>query len=122
MGNGLLNDFCGAVQSRMKRAGFDWLTLITTLLPVVIEIITNCFNKPSDLQSFAEGKRTPLQLAGLRLRCRRVVQEQGIRGVFRVAAATEALQEAVLAELDAKAATAAGPGIWQEAMDEAASV
>ncbi len=121
MKNGLLNDFCGAVQGRVRKAGFEWLTLITTLLPVVIELIQTCFNKPSDLQAFAEGKRSPLQLAGLRLRCRRVVQEEGVRGVFRVAAAAAALQDAVLAELDAQAATAAGT-VWQDAIDEAASV
>lgn len=118
---GLLHDFCGAVQGRMKRAGFDWLTLITTLLPVVIEMIQACFNKASDLESFAAGKRSPLQLAGLRLRCRRVVQEQGVRGVFRVAAAADALRDAVLEELDARASSAAG-GIWQQAIDEASSV
>ncbi len=118
----MLQDFCGAVQGRMKRAGFDWLTLITTLLPVVIELIQSCFKSAADLESFAGGKRSPLQLAGLRLRCRRVVQEQGVRGVFRVAAAAEALQSAVLAELDARASTAAGPTVWQEAIDEACSI
>ena len=119
---GLLGSFCEGVQGRMKRQGFDWLTLITTLLPVVIEMISNCFNKADDLADFASGKRSPLQLAGLRMRCRRVVQEQGVRGVFRVAAATRALQEAVLEELDARASSAAGPGLWQEAIDEASSV
>lgn len=118
----LLQDFCGAVQVRMKRAGFDWLTLVTTLLPVVLELIQSCFNSAADLEAFASGRRTPLQLAGLRLRCRRVVQEQGVRGIFRVAAATDALQTAVLAELDDRAVTAAGPSIWQEAIDEASSV
>lgn len=118
----LLQDFCGNVQNRMKREGFDWLTLISTLLPTVLELIRNCFNKPSDLEAFARGKRTKLQLAGLRMRCRRVVQEQGVRGTFRVAAATKALETAVLEELDSRAATAAGPTIWQEALDEACSV
>lgn len=119
---GVLHDFCGSVQYRMSKAGFEWLTIVSTLLPAIIEMIQQCFNKPADLQSFAEGRRSMLQLAGLRLRCRRVVQEQGIRGVFRVSAAAEALQAAVLAELDDRATKAAGPDVWQAAIDEAASV
>ena len=118
----MLQDFCAGVQNRMRKVGFDWTTLISTFLPVLIEMIQNCFNKASDLQSFAEGQRRPLQLAGLKNRCRRVVQEQGVRGVFRVAAAANALQDAVLAELDEAASREASPSIYQDALDEAASV
>lgn len=122
MKDGLLSDFCGAVQGRMKRFGFDWSQLIVALLPVVIEMISTCFNKSSDLEAFAKGKRGPLQLAGLRNKCRRVVQEQGVRGVFRVSAAASDLQEAILDELSERANMAAGPDLWQQAFDEAASV
>ena len=118
----MLQEFCQGVQSRAKRAGFDWSTLIVTLLPVVVEMISNCFNKASELEAFARGKRSPLQLAGLRNKCRRIVQEQGVRGVFRVSAAASDLQEAILAELSERANMAAGPDLWQQAFDEAASV
>ena len=92
----VLKDFCGGVQSRMQAVGFDWPTLIETMLPVVIEMISNCFNKASDLEAFAKGKRGPLQLAGLRNKCRRIVQEQGVRGVWRVSSAASDLQAAIL--------------------------
>lgn len=115
----MLEQFCQGVQTRMKRQGSVWVTLITTMLPVLIEAIQNCFNKPSDLQAFAEGKRGPLQMAGLRNRCRRIVQEQGVRGVFQVRTAAADLQAAVLEELEETAAKAAGSEIWQDAFDEA---
>lgn len=118
----MLEVFCQGVKTRMDRAGFSWSTLVVTLLPVVIDVIQNCFNKPSDLQAFAEGRRGPLQMAGLRNRCRRIVQEQGVRGWVRVSNAAADLQEAIIDELNqvaANAATASGPGIWQDAFDEA---
>lgn len=118
----MLRQFCENVQNRMKSLGFDWTTLISTLLPVVIEMLKNCFNKASDLEAFAMGDRSSMQLAGLRIKCRRVVQEQGVRGVFRVYVAARDLQEAVLKEIDEQAAKAAGPDIYQLALDEAASV
>jgi hypothetical protein len=119
---GLLNDFCGAVQGRMRKFGFDWSQLIVVLLPVVVEMISTCFNKASDLEAFATGKRGPLQMAGLRIKCRRVVQEQGVRGIFRVSAAASDLQRAILDELEDRAGKASGPDLWQAAIDEAASV
>lgn len=122
MGRNLLSDFCGSVQARMQRFGFDWSTLLVTLLPVVIEMISNCFNKSSDLAAFASGQRSPLQLAGLRRKCKEVVKEQGVRGIFRVSAAASDLQDAILAELAERANMAAGPNLWQQAMDEALSV
>jgi hypothetical protein len=121
MKDGLLSDFCGSVQGRMKRYGFDWTTLIDSLLPMLIEALQNCFNKSSDLEAFAAGKRGPLQMAGLRNRCRRIVQEQGVRGVFRVGPAASDLQQAIMAELDDRAGKASGD-VWQQALDEAASV
>ena len=117
----MLKDFCENVQGRMKKFGFDWTTLFVTLLPVVIEMISNCFTKPADFEAFACGKRSPLQLAGLRYKCRRVVQEQGVRGIFRVSAAASDLQQAILEELTELSGKAAGD-IWQQAMDEASSV
>lgn len=117
----LLQSFCQGVKARMARAGFDWSTLIATLLPVVVELLESCFNNAAELESFAKGKRSQLQLAGLRLKCRRVVKEQGVSGMFRVAGAAAELQAAVLSELDDQATKAAG-NIWQEALDEAASV
>ena len=115
----MLEEFCSGVQARMKRAGFDFVTLIPVLLPVVIQLIQSCFNKPADLQAFAQGRRGPLQMARLRSACRQVVQEQGIRGVWRVSAAASDLQAAVVAELDEQAAKAAGPGVYEEAIEEA---
>ena len=117
----LLEDFCGAVQERTRRYGFDWSQLIVALLPVVIEMISTCFQGPTELAEFAAGKRRPLQVAGLRNKCRRVVQEQGIRGPFRVSAAASDLQEAILAELSDRAGKASGD-VWQDAFDEALSV
>jgi hypothetical protein len=119
----VLNQFCEGVQTRMKKAGFDWTTLISTFLPVLLEMLTNCFPSAADLEKFASGKRGPLQLAGLRNKCRRVVQEQGVRGIFRISAAASDLQQAVLQELDEFAAKAAGAdNIYRQALDEAASV
>ncbi len=117
----VLKDFCGNVQGRMRAAGFDWTTLIETMLPVVIEMISGCFDKASDLESFARGKRSPLQMAGLRNKCRRIVQEQGVRGIWRVSSAASDLQTAILAELDAQAGKASGT-VYQDALDEAMSV
>jgi hypothetical protein len=106
----------------MVKVGFDWTSLIVTLLPVVIEMISTCFNKSSDLQAFAEGNRNPLQMAGLRNKCRRVVQEHGVRGPFRIAAAAKSLQQAILQEVDAQAQLAAGPDVYEAAFQEALSV
>lgn len=117
----VLKGFCEGVQGRMKRAGFDWQTLIDTFLPIVIEMVSNCFDKASDLQAFVEGKRGFLQMAGLKNKCRRCVQEQGVRGVFSVNRAANALQDAVLAELDEQAVKASG-SVYQDAINEAASV
>jgi hypothetical protein len=115
----MLTEFCGAVQ---KRLGSGWSDLLTLLLPAVLEMLQNCFPQAADLQRFAEGERRPLQLAGLHQRCRRVAQENGVRGPFRLRDAANQLQAAVLAELDATAQRAAGPGIYQDAIDEAMSV
>jgi len=125
---GLLSDFCGAVQGRMKRYGFDISTLLDTLLPMLVEMLEGCFDKSSDLESFASGKRTPKQMVGLRLRCRATVVElkdangrQAIRGIGRIASATSDLQKAILDELEDRAGKATGPDIWQQALDEAAA-
>lgn len=120
----MLQDFCQSVQSRARKAGFDWSTLIVTLLPVVVEMISNCFNKSSDLQAFCEGKRDPLQRAGLRNKCRRVVQEQGVKGVFRVAAAANVLERAILDEIDQRVSVAGNMAgdMYQAVLDEAMSV
>jgi len=120
----MLQDFCQSVQSRVLKVGFDWSTLIVTLLPVVIEMVSNCFNKAADLQAFCEGKRGPLQMAGLRNKCRRVVQEQGVKGVFRVAAAASALERAILDEIDQRVSVAGNMSgdMYQSVIDEAASV
>lgn len=120
----MLEDFATAVDARMKRYGFDWSTLIVTFLPVVVEMITNCFNKSSDLQAFAEGKRDRLRMAGLRKRCREVVQEEGVRGPLRIAAAAAKLEAAILEELDERAAIAGGTttDLYDQAFAEACSV
>ena len=115
----MLETFGSGVQALMKRAGFDFVTLIPVLLPVVVQLIQGCFNKPADLQAFTEGRRGPLQMARLRSACRQVIQEQGIRGVWRVSAAASDLHAAVIAELDEQAAKAAGPGVYEEAIEEA---
>lgn len=117
----LLQSFCQGVKVRMARAGLDWSTLIATLLPVVVELLESCFNSAGELESFAKGQRSPLQLAGLRLKCRRVVKEQGVSGILRIHYAAGDLQDAIIAELDDQAAKAAG-NVWQEALDEAALV
>ncbi len=114
----MLTEFCGGVQKRM---GSGWSDLITTLLPMVMEMLQSCMNKPADLQRFAEGDRGRLQLAGLGLRCRRVARQNGVR-FGRVDAEADKLRDAVLAELDATAQRAAGPGVYQDAIDEAMSV
>lgn len=116
--NSLLGDFCGGVQKRM---GIGWDTILTTLLPVIIEMLNGCFNKPAELQAFAEGHRTPLQMAGLRIKCRRVAQENGVRGPLRIYVAGESLKEAILAELSDRAGKASGD-VYAQAIAEAGSV
>lgn len=120
----MLQEFCQSVQTRVRKVGFDWTTLISALLPVVIEMIANCFNKSADLQAFCEGKRGPLQMAGLRNKCRRVVQEQGVRGVLRVSVAAGALERAILDEIDQRVSVAgnAAGDLYQAVIDEAMSV
>jgi hypothetical protein len=116
----MLNEFCAGVQRRM---GSTWTDLLTTFLPVVLEMIQSCFNSSQELADFAEGKRSNLQLAGLRNKCRRVVRERGVRGIWQVAKATDALYDATLAELDATANRAMGtPDVYEQAFNEAMSV
>jgi hypothetical protein len=116
----MLADFCGGVQ---RRLGAGWADLIVLLLPVVLEMIQQCFNSSQELADFAEGKRSNLQLAGLRNKCRRVVRERGIRGIWQVAKATDALYDATLAELDATASRPTGtPDMYEQAFNEALSV
>jgi hypothetical protein len=106
-----------------ERAG--WIeVLIPVLLPVVVDLINRCFENKSELQAFASGKRTALQLAGLRLRCNQAVRQAGVSGVLRVQRAGSDLQQAILAELDSQATklTDGDFDVWQQAFDEAASV
>lgn len=117
----LLQGFCEGVKKRLARVGIDWTTLITTLMPVVIELLESCFNSAAELESFAKGRRSWLQMAGLRVKCRRVVQENGVQGIFRVHKAAGELETAILAELDEQASKASGD-VWQQALDEASSV
>jgi hypothetical protein len=64
-----------------ERAG--WIeVLIPVLLPVVIDLINKCFENKSELQEFASGQRSGLQLAGLRLRCNQAVRQAGVSGVL----------------------------------------
>lgn len=119
---GVLQAFCAGVAERQKRFGFDWSQLIVTLLPVVVEMITTCFESAADLQSFAEGKRPLLRLAGLRIRCNQAARQLDVVGPMRVQRAGKALVEDILAELDDQAAKAAGPDVYQLALAEAASV
>jgi hypothetical protein len=115
----MLNEFCAGVQRRM---GSTWTDLLTTFLPVVLEMIQSCFNNAAELRAFAEGKRSNLQLAGLRNKCRRVVRERGVRGIWQVAKMTDALYDATLAELDATSQRATGPDVYEAAFAEALSV
>ena len=115
----MLAEFCSGVQRRM---GNTWIDLITTFLPVILEMLQSCFNNSAELRAFAEGKRSNLQLAGLRNKCRRVVRERGVRGVWQVARAADALYDATLAELDATAQRATGPDMYDQAFNEAMSV
>ncbi len=106
-----------------ERAG--WIeVLIPVLLPLVVDLINRCFDSKSDLQAFASGKRSALQLAGLRLRCNQAVRQAGVSGLLRVQRAGSELQQAILAELDSQAARLSDGGVdvWQQAFDEAASV
>jgi hypothetical protein len=127
---GVLEQFTSAVakataakRPTSERAG--WIeVLIPVLLPVVIDLINKCFENKSELQAFAFGQRSALQLAGLRLRCNQTVRQAGVSGILRVQRAASDLQQTILAELDQRASTLAEGEIdvWQQAFEEAASV
>ena len=119
----VLETFAGAVAARTQKAG--WIEVVLpVVLPAVVELITKCFDKSSELQAFAEGERSALQLAGLRIRCNRAAREAGIDGFRRVQKAGTALMQAVLDELDDRAEILAGSesSAYAEAMAEALAV
>ena len=81
------------------RYGFDWVTIIAIILPIIID----CFQGPDELEQAAKGL-TPLQRIGLRQRVRREVgrMDLGLR-VFQRAAAARDAADAIEAELTATA-------------------
>lgn len=123
----LLQNFANAVAKRVPQAArFGTIEdLIVVLLPVIVELIGKCFDTPADLRSFAEGKRSALQLVGLRIRCNQAARETGLKGALRVSRAGAALADAVLAELSDQSQSAAATGptdIYTTAFEEAAAV
>lgn len=122
--SGVLEAYAGAVAARAQKVG--WIELVLpAVLPAVVELITKCFDKPSELKAFAEGDRSALQLVGLRIRCNRAVREAGIDGFRRVQKAGTALMAAMLDELDNRAELLAdgdAGNVYAQAMAEAFSV
>ena len=115
----VLETFAQGVETRF-RTKYGWINIIVALLPVIIDIINNCRNQRA-LQNFAEGKRTLLQEAGLRRKCRQVVRDAGITGVFRVNTAANALYDSMMDELSEASQRFGSSGdIYQQALDEAA--
>jgi hypothetical protein len=121
MATKILESFADDVVSRGKQKD-GWIeTLIPVVMPILMEMLTKCFDKAAALQSFAEGKRSRLQLSGLRLRCNQSARGAGVQGYRRIQKAGDALADAILEELDNRAGNAAG-SIYQDAIDEAMSV
>ena len=114
----MLEQFLQRAGGRMRgNYGFDWISVV---LPIVVSLIQGCFNKPS-LQSFVEGRRGALQVAGLKARCRQAARQAGV-GPFRALAAGDAMCDAILAECDAVArgemAGSDSGDIYQAVIDE----
>jgi hypothetical protein len=103
-----------------EKFGFD-PTFLIVLMPMIVEMIAKCFDNAQKLQAFAEGERSPLQLAGLRIRCNQAAREAGISGPLRVQRAGAALAEGILGELDAGKDRMSGD-LYAQAFEEARSV
>jgi hypothetical protein len=100
--------------------GFD-PTFLIVLMPMIVEMIAKCFDNAQKLQAFAEGERSALQLAGLRIRCNQAAREAGISGPLRVQRAGAALADGILGELDAGKDRMSGD-LYAQAFEEARSV
>jgi hypothetical protein len=110
----VLQGFCEKVESRGKY-GVPWATIITVLLPVVLE----CFKTPRQMESAAKSP-TALQKVGLRLRVRRELQKTGKFRLFQLAPVVDDLTEAVLAQAKEEAESQLMQGdVWADAFEEA---
>lgn len=119
----VLTGFAADVAERpavKDKFGFDPSFLIV-LMPVIVEMISKCFDNPQQLQAFAEGQRSSLQLTGLRIRCNQAAREAGISGPLRVQRAGAALVDGILGELDAGKDRMSGD-LYAQAFEEARSV
>lgn len=80
-----------------ERMGFDWVTLVLT---VVVPLIQNCLNNRNSLRGFVEGRRPALQVAALRTRCRQECRALPGVGVFQSVSMGNKLAADILAEAD----------------------
>jgi len=107
--------------ARLKgdKMGFDWVSI---LMPIVMSLIQSCLENRNKLAGFVEGRRTPMQLASLRMNCRRAARSAGV-GPFRAIGVGDELAACLIAECDATARGDAMLGngaadIYQTVLDE----
>jgi hypothetical protein len=100
------------------RMGFDWVTII---MPIVMSLIQSCLENRSKLAGFVEGRRGMLQIASLKMNCRRAARQAGV-GPFRAIAVGDEIAAAILAECDAVSRDGLmvndGTDIYQAVLDE----
>ena len=121
--SGVIEGFARDVAGRQpvkEIFGFD-PTAIVGIITMIMDLLENCKQDAARLREFAEGKRSIGQLVSLRMRCNQVARERNVGGPMKVQRAGKALADSVLAELDASAGRANGD-VYQQALDEAASV
>jgi hypothetical protein len=99
MNENVLESFAQRVAARSDdgRYGFDWVTIVLT---IIVPLIQNCLNNRNSLASFVEGRRGPLQLAALRTRCRQECRRLPGVGFFQAVPLGDKLMGDILAEAD----------------------
>ena len=110
-----------------ERMGFDWVTLVLT---VVVPLIQNCLNNRNSLKGFVEGRRPPMQVAALRTRCRQECRSLAGVGIFQSLNMGNRLAADILAEADLVArdgvfgsdGNSDGVDIYQQVVNEVNSV
>jgi hypothetical protein len=121
----MLEQFLQRSMNRLSsngRMGFDWVSII---MPIVIGLIQSCLENRNKLAGFVEGRRTMMQVASLKMNCRRAARSAGV-GPFRAIGVGDEIAAAILAECDSTARDGLmgsdGSDPYQAVLDEINSV